>query len=220
MSSSARADITFTSFSGSVIAEFDTVSNSDSSIFQPEAIVETAADNNSVSESDLDWSWDGSTLSGSSDGIAEKTVAARPGGDHCASSNFSFSFGIDEASDFVLEGFWGTNNLTGVDDSLSYSLIGPSGVVETANSAGTTGVASDVISSSGTLPPGSYTLTFESTLKETINNMQTGSNASVSGWTLSEFSLVPAAVPEPSGFALLAFTMIAIGSYRHRKNLV
>lgn len=217
-SKGVRADISNLVFNGDVTADFDGTVDSDTSSAQPGALIVTASGNNSQTQTDVDWSWDGTSLTGSSQGTAEKTVSARPGGDHTSSSVFSFSFDIDADSTFQLTGLWGTNNLSGTDDSLTYLFTGPSGTVTTATSGGTSGVTSESISSSGIITPGSYTLTFTSTLSETINNQQTGVNARVSGWAISEFSIVPVAVPEPSAALPVLLAIFSHLAIRRRSN--
>ncbi len=205
------ADITNISFEGNVTSEFDGGVQNASSTLATDNLLETVSANNSFTTSDLNWNWDGSILTGSSETQAEKTVSARPGGNHFGSSTFSFSFDVDQDSMFQLDGFWGTNNLSPGGDVLQYQLVGPSSIGPIA-ATGTTGINSETISNSGSLAPGSYTLTFTSSINETINNQ----NSSTSGWIITAFSIATVAVPEPSAvIVLLAITMFCV-SQRHR----
>ncbi len=190
------ADVISTSYSGSVTSVFKTLSDSQSSTLSTAALFRRVAADNSFTETALNWQWDGTTLAGNSSLTAAKTVSARPGGDHQSSSDLVFTFTIDSRMDLSFGGVWGFSTVQGINDLLMLELTGPTGVITTDTSTGTTGVASDSFSYSGTLNPGTYSLTLSGDLVRTINNATT----LLGGWSLNQFSLVNStAVPESSG---------------------
>ena len=207
------ADVISTSYSGSVTSVFNTLSDTQSSTLSNASLFRRVAADNSFTETALNWLWDGTTLTGNSAMTAAKTVSARPGGAHQSSSNLVFTFTIDSQMDLSIGGVWGFNTVQGINDLLMLELTGPTGVITTDTSTGTTGVASDSFSYSGTLNPGTYSLSLSGDLVRTINNATTLSG----GWSLNQFSLVNStAVPESSGLAVLALALFSSTQYRRR----
>lgn len=209
----AKADLVIDSLTGSVFSEFDTVADSDSSTELTININSNVSANNSFTNSTADWSWSDSTLSGSSLVTAEKTVSARPGGDHLGSSSLTIQFTVNAEMDYSLGGTWGLLNASGTDDAIGFELTGPAGVVASDISTGTAGIASDSFAASGQLTTGAYTFTINSQLFETINNQGTAE----AGWTLDFFTLTPVAVPEPTS-ALAGLSMLLVMLTRRNRD--
>jgi hypothetical protein len=206
------ADIVSSSQSGTVSAVFDAFSSSDSSLLPVDSLSESVSAQNSLTTAALAWSWNGTTLTGNSTLTAEKTVAAKPGGAHQADSSFAFTFTIDAAATYVLDGLWGFNGAVGNNDPLSLSLSGPSGTLFTDFSTGITGIGSDSFFASGLLLPGTYTLAFAGQLIETINNQKTVAG----GWIINQFTISTVAVPEPCTASLSGVAILLAGLIRRQ----
>ncbi len=198
------ADVVSTGFSGIVTSVFKLNTDSATSILPNDMLLKRVSQDNSFTETALNWSWDGTTLSGNSLLTASKTVAARPGGAHRSSSDFVFAFTVDSTMDLTFGGLWGFSGVQGINDLIMLELAGPSGIIVTDTSTGTTGIGSDAFSWAGTLNPGTYTLSFSGDLVKTINNAATAQG----GWSINQFTLVNiAAVPEPSVIGFLALVL-------------
>lgn len=177
--------------------------------------------NNSFTEADLSYGFDSGTdtFSGTALIVAEKTVSARPGGDHCGTADYSFTFTTDETMDFTLAGTWGFDNITatGTADSLSFLLEDSSGMaISSGSTTSGSGIASDTFSDSGTLAAGTYTFTISGKLFETLNNMTTAQ----AGWDLQQFTLSSSTVgtPEPSSLSLLITAFLGCLGHRRRRS--
>lgn len=205
--------VTSTMFAGSTNASFDDVADSANSSSASDAITALATANNSSTQSDLSWDWDGSILTGTGLVAEEKFLSARPGGDHLGDVSLTFDFTVDVATDYSLDGTWGFDNASPGGDTIMLSLAGSGGFSVSDSTVSNTGIASDNFSLSGTLDPGSYTFMISAELAETINNEL----LSLAGWQLSSFKLKPSdaggtlAVPEPhSTFAFMALTALLV----------
>ncbi len=208
--SPTQANIIVTNYAALVTAEFNATPVSASSGLPVDSLSVTDSGDNSFTTTDLSWNWDGTTLTGSSLLTEEKTVAARPGGRHAATSSLAFEFTVNSTTEYTMSGTWGFETITGTDEVLGFTLTETSlGPIDADNSTGTTGINSDTFSSSGTLAPGTYTLTFSAELYETINN----AGLARAGWTLTEFNLT--AVPEPGSICGLLL-LLGLASLRTR----
>ncbi len=217
LAGSANAGLVSHSLSAEVLADFDGTVDTDNSTTDGATIGAFATGNNSFTDSDLTYAFDptGSVLTGGALVVAEKTVSARPGGDHLGTNSLALTFTIDAVADFDLSGDWGFDGANpGVpSDSLIYVLTGPSGVVSTGSTTSNLGIASDSFSASGTLTPGLYTFSINASLTETINNQGTAQ----AGWQISQFALTHA--PEPGSFSLVAMaSCFALLRRRRRTN--
>ncbi|MEQ1905225.1 MAG: hypothetical protein ABL888_13640 [Pirellulaceae bacterium] len=206
-----RADVIASSFSNSTFAQFKTLTDSDSSISSVGTITSFVTIDNSFTRSLLQWSWGGRFLTGESTLTAEKTIAARPGGAHLATSSFIFQFTTDSAMVLDMAGTWGFNPVTTPGgDSITMTLVGSSGTLYSDSTSLNTGLTSDNFGYLATIAPDSYTLTISGTLTETINNAASAQGA----WAFQRFSI---AVPEPSvGIGLLLYLMAIVGRFRLR----
>ena len=209
----SQADLIIDSLIGNVFSEYNATNNTQSSADWSTTIHINVTGNNSLTDSTASWTWIDGTLSGSSLVTAEKTIAARPGGDHRGTSDLTLEFTIAGLTEFSLSGSWGLVNPSGTDDSIRFELSGLSGIVVSDASGGTTGINSDTFAASGELEAGSYTFTISSALLETINNQGTAQ----AGWTLDFFTLTTVAVPEPSG-ALAGFALVLACLSRKRSH--
>lgn len=200
-----------------VAADFAGTIDSDSSTASSATIGALAAANNSFTDSDLTFAFNGTSnsLSGTALIVEEKTVSAKPGGRHIGSASLTLTFQTNSNMDYDFAGNWGFLNQTGtVTDSLTYILQDQAGTTSFASGSTTsgTGIASDSFSGSGTLGPGTYTFTIDALLDETINNAGTRQ----AGWNLSDFTLV-SSTPEPGAMSLLAVAIFAATLRRHRR---
>jgi hypothetical protein len=151
-------DAIFIDLLGSTQAEFDGVSDSDSSSIWTDSLTSNVAQNNSFSESVLSWSWDNPTqcLSANSLLTAEKTVNPKKGGEHAVTSQFTFTFEIDEQASIDFSGTWGFEGISGSDDLLTLSLTGDVSPAYIENTTSTAGTASDTFTYSSTLERANY----------------------------------------------------------------
>jgi hypothetical protein len=207
-----RADVIASSFSNATFAQFKTLTDSDSSVSSVGTITSFVTIDNSFTRSLLQWSWGGKYLTGESTLSAEKTIAAKQGGAHVATSSFIFQFTTDSAMILDMAGTWGFNPFaTPGGDSITMTLVGSSGTLYSDSTSLNTGLTSDNFGYLATIAPGSYTLTISGTLTETINNAVSTQGA----WTFQRFSI---AVPEPSvGMGLLLYLLAIVGRFRVAK---
>lgn len=201
-----QADLVTSSSSGNVYAQFALDVDTNSSTAPSAGIQALASGNNSFTQTALTYAFDlpNLTLTGNSLITAQKTVSARPGGDHTGTSQYLFNFEIDAPMKFDLDGTWGFAGSSGSGtDTLLYALTGPGGSVASGSTTSNLGVNSDTFSESLTLQAGSYALTFTAELRETINNQDTR----LAGWTIDGMTLAPGCSPrawEP-GFGRTVF---------------
>jgi hypothetical protein len=201
------AAVVSTTFVGRVEADFDGVTQVGDSILESDSLVAQSSADNSTTQSNLNWGWDGSSLTANSVLQAQKAIAAKPGGDHVANSLLTFEFTLDSEMMLSLDGLWGFNNASSGGELLQIQLVGESGAVFEDSSTSNTGIGSDTFGFSGLLGPGSYTFTIRADLSETINNQGT----TTAGWSLNNFQFT--AVPEP-GFGL---TFLAVPLWLGRR---
>jgi hypothetical protein len=217
--SEASADIVSVTTLGDVSADFDGTLDNDSATPWASTISAVASGNNSISQADLEWTWDdfNDSLTGRSLLTSEKTISARPGGDHVLGSVFTLNFDVDAATEISFFGTWGFEDISSGDDTLDLQLTDSSGVIYSTTTTSGIGVASDSFTYSSTLAPGTYTFSLNTTLIETINNR----GVSRAGWNLTSFGLtnVTASVPEPSGLLVSAWIPVAI-LLRRRRNRI
>lgn len=198
-----------------VMSAFDNANSFNAS----DTIGALATENNSLTDSDLEWEFDASSncVTFSATALEEKTVSAKPGGAHSAQINYEFEFTIDTVMDFSLNGTYGfdygSDPTSGTDDSISYDLS--SGGSPIVNGGITTG-GTVVYSESGTLAPGTYKLSVNLFVNETINNAGNRGGIFDGKFILSD-SLT--GVPEPTSLSLLAVGML-LGGVRRRRKIV
>ncbi len=206
VTAAAKADVTAT-INADVLARFDGTDVTDSSTLLGDSIVAFSSANNSLTDTNQNWNYDAATLTLTGTGTteAEKTVSAKPGGNHRGTTSLVFNFEIDSDVDYALSGTFGFSNaINGTDDSITYLLSGPGGTIVSGSATSTDSLNPDSFSHSGTLLNSSgtgttlYTLTMASVLDETLNNAA----AVTATWNLTSFQLTTSA-PEPSSFALV-----------------
>ena len=210
----ASGGIVSTSITGSTNAQLDALFDNANSTMDSATIQSRVDENNSYTQSDATWIWDGLNLTGSGLVSEIKTRNAKPGGDHTGSSTLSIQFTIDETMDYSLQGFWGLQNASRGDDSIGLTISDGGTVIAADSSTGTTGVASDSFSLSGTLGPGTYTMEIDATMLETINNGNappdaTAGSESLAGWQIDSFTLSKSTVPEPTTLPIALMFLFA-----------
>ncbi|MFK7821256.1 MAG: hypothetical protein AB8G99_21255, partial [Planctomycetaceae bacterium] len=154
----AYADLITVSTNAEVSALFgdfsSTTPNTDSSASNSGSVSTSQADNRSFTSADItafNFDTGTDTFSASALIIAEKTVSARPGGDHTGIASYEVSFTVDSQMDYTLSGTWGflNNAAAGPADLLTYSLVDSGGATLDSGST-TANVLTDPFSSSGT----------------------------------------------------------------------
>jgi hypothetical protein len=207
----ANAGLVSSSSVGQVQSTALTTTDTASSSTEPVPLNAFAAEQNSFTDSDLDYSFNAgtSTASFSGSSFAEKTVSAKPGGDHIGLVDWTFTFTVDSDTEFALNGTWGFDSNTGTNDFISYALTGPGTSVTNSITTGSTTVFSEI----GVIGPGTYSLVFDMELNETINNQGTRSGAFSGAFSLT-------AVPEPGSLSLMVVAMLTLGCGHRRRRRV
>ena len=200
-----HGDLISSGILGTTSADFATASDTDNSSLTVSSISSLATADNSYTQSDLSWNWSNNVLAGSSLLTGEKTVSARPGGEHIGSSDLVLQFTVDSLTNYSLDGTWGFVNIQPGGDSLSVVLSDGAGTIDSDSTTSTSGINSNAMSMSGTIGAGTYTLSISGLLTETINNQ----GIAQAGWNITGFSLTNAAIPEPQTFALLFLLLAA-----------
>lgn len=202
-----------TSSVGTVDATTISTSDSATSSNSSDAIQAYASEHNSFTDTNLEWNVvSPGSISFSGSVFEEKTIAAKPGGDHCGIISYTYDFTIDSFMDFSLNGTFGFDQglepTTGVDDFINYSLTGTSVTGQTTSGATT------AFAETGSLGPGSYSLIFNMEMYETINN-----NGNRGGGFDGTFSLTDSStsVPEPHSLSLVAIGSLMVLTARRRK---
>lgn len=211
----ANAGLVTVSTSAEVTALFDSSTpDIDSSTANSGTLAASQSGNNSLTNSDITYAYDGvGMFSGNALIVAEKTVNARPGGPHTGTAEYSFTFTTDMDMDFTLGGTWGFDGADGSSDSLNYILQDSGGTTISSGSTNSVaGVSSAGFSDSGSLSAGTYTFLITAELNETINNQ----GIAQAGWDLTEFTLT-AGTPEPSSLSLLILGISFCGSFRRKR---
>lgn len=198
---------------GETIADFRGFNDADQSSLVLDDIRSYAARDNSFTESQLAWTWDGSSLSGSSTLTAEKTISARRGGTHEAQSQLFFEFTVDAETQISFAGTWGFRNASSGGDSLNLQLRSSSAVIYSDFTTSNSGLSSDSFGFSGILGPGTYTFSLSGLLTEDYRSAGSAS----AGWSISGFELIT--VPEASLGMLATISAVAYMPLRRRRGL-
>lgn len=211
-----HAGLVSTASTGSADAIIISSSDTADSMNSSDVIQAFASENNSTTETNLSWSFNGLDAISFVGSIEhDKSVSARPGGDHTGTINYQFDFTIDSFTDYALNGTYGFDQgldaTSGVDDLFAYSLSG------TTSSGSFTSGPTAAFSGSGNLAPGTYSLIVNMAINETIKNAGNRAGGFEGVLSLTD-SIAP--VPEPRAMSLIVIAMLAVTPRRRQRRPV
>lgn len=165
------------------------------------------------SQSNVNWNWDGTSLTGSGTMSAQRNINSGPPVGYNAQGGLTFDFTIDSNASYNIAGSFGFANIVDAGDSITIRLLDDMGasvfpdLVTISN--GSTGFAE-----SGILNAGSYTFEITGILDESLSS---SSNALAGSWNLTQFNINASAIPEPSSTGLLLAISLCCVMNRRRE---